>query len=80
MLQKSKGSCKAHNHSGLDVPEILEKLTAMQDRLVQSWLKSSQPCRIGCPEMFEKFTAMSQPFKIGCPRHASKVQGCSRVG
>jgi len=64
---------------------MFEGLTAMQDRLFQRWLKSSQPCRIGCQEMVEKWTAMqdkysrdvtamSQPFKIGCPRDACKVR------
>ena len=46
------------------MPEMDEKITAMQDRT------SRKPCRISIPEMIEIFTAMSQPCKIGCPRDA----------
>ena len=62
---------------------MFEMLPAMQDRLFQRWLKSSQPCRVGCLEMLEKLTAMqekdssdvhsmSQPCKIGCSRGGQK--------
>ena len=36
------------------VPEMFEKLTAMQDRAPQRCLQSSQPCRKSISEMFEK--------------------------
>ena len=40
----------------------LKMLPAMQDRLFQRWLKSSQPCGIGCPEMLEKRTAIQDKY------------------
>jgi len=70
---RSRVGCQANRHGGYDVPGMLEKLAAMQDMLFQRWLRSPQPCRIGCPkrclkssqpcrisipEMFEKFAAM----------------------
>ena len=56
---------KAHGHAGSAFPDMIEKLTAMQDRLSQRWLKSSQPCRIGCTRN------ASQPCS---PRDAWKAQ------
>ena len=41
---------------------MVEKLTAVQDRLFQRWLRSSQPCRIGDPEMLAKVTAMQDKY------------------
>ena len=56
---------KAHGHAGSALPEMIEKLTAMQDRLSQRWFKSSQPCRKGCTRN------ASQPCS---PRDAWKAQ------
>ena len=58
---------------------MLEKLTAMQDRLLQRCLKSSQPFRISIPEMLEKLTAMLSllekltAMQIGCTRATRKA-------
>jgi len=41
---------------------MLEKLTAMQDRMSQRCVKSAQPCGIGCPKDVSKLTAMQGKY------------------
>ena len=47
----SRDAWKAHSHSGKDAPEMLEKLTAMQDKI---------------PEMLEKRTAVQDRMSQRC--------------
>ena len=61
---------------------MLEKLTAMQDRLLQRCLKSSQPFRISIPEMLEKLTAMLSHARKDAAKMPQKLKvvRCSRDG
>ena len=51
------------SHSGLDVREMVEKLTAMQDMYSRD---------------VRKVHSHGRAMQEGCPRDASKAQGCAR--